>query len=239
VAALAVVLAINLGLAFATNVDTEVTEADEVTFTTILNLERPTARLEYEAELALISRVQRLVLAKAPDGEGVPEYQRREPADLFRFGSGSCYDRSRTFDKLFAWLGFETRHVFLVFSEDPVTSERTPVWRSLVTSRSPSHAVTEVKTKAGWLVVDSNSAWISLNVRQEPVPAEDIGRRLHEFADVPAYFRTPHVAIRGLYSRRGQLYPPFIPYPDVNWRDFWSGAAGYLTTTSPVPRQAS
>jgi hypothetical protein len=187
-------------------------------------LEPPGRPLRYEQEVALIARVQRLVLAKAPLGPGIPDNHPREPEDLFEAGAGLCYDRARTFDKVFDWLGFETRHVFVLYGMDPATGERIPYWRALIIGGSPSHAVTEVRTKRGWLVVDSNSAWISLNAWGEPVDADRIPVRAREFRAIPEYLRSPYLAIRGLYSRRGHLYAPYLPYPDVNWRDLWGWA---------------
>ena len=32
-------------------------------------------------------------------------------------------------------------------------------------------------------------------------------------------FTVPFTFVFGLYSRHGQYFPPFMPFPDVNWRD--------------------
>lgn len=217
------VTALNVALASVTNVPTRVTASDAATFRTVLGLQ-PGRLLAYEQEIALIARVQRLVLSKAPLGTAIPDRHPREPEDLFRAGAGLCYDRARTFDKVFAWLGFETRHVFILYPVHPITAKRIPYWRALIMEGSPSHSVTEVRTKRGWLVVDSNSAWISVTARGEPVDADRIPTRAREFRQVPEYFSTPYLAIRGLYSRRGHLYPPYLPYPDLNWEDLWEWA---------------
>ena len=86
----------------------------------------------------------------------------------------------------------------------------------------PSHAVTEVKTSRGWMLVDSNVEWIALTRMNEPVNADDVGKHAIEFNDLPIAYKQPYWAIRGLYSRRGQLYPPYNYIPDVNWPDFLS-----------------
>ena len=63
-----------------------------------------------------------------------------------------------------------------------------------------SHAVSDVLTVDGWVRVDSNEAWVSVD---GPPPS-------------PIY---DGVTIVGLYSQHGRFYPPFTPIPDVNWRE--------------------
>jgi len=82
--------------------------------------------------------------------------------------------------------------------------------------------VTEVKTSRGWLVVDSNLPWISVAVDGSPVDADHIHFQVDLFKSLPEYWNRPYWAIRGLYSRRGQFYRPYIPYPQLNWYDFIS-----------------
>jgi hypothetical protein len=217
---------INLLLGFITNVPTDVTKSDVFVFSSILNIKKPDAPLTYEQELALIQTVQKLVLKEAPVGKPIPEYADREPKDLLKNKSGLCYDRSRTYDKLYSWIGFEVRHIYILYPEHPETKDRLPFWRAFFTSGTVSHAVTEIKTSRGWLLVDSNSAWIGVTREGEPVSADHLHARAKEFATIPNYFDRDYWAIRGLYSRRGQFYRPFIPYPQLNWVDFWSWALG-------------
>lgn len=71
------------------------------------------------------------------------------------------------------------------------------------------------------MLVDSNNTWISVNKSGEPVSADELWRNPEQFDAMPAYFKEPYLAIRGMYSRRGQFYRPYIPYPELNWEDFW------------------
>ena len=208
-------LATFLGLAFYTNVPTEVT-AEDVRVFTELGLTKPATQPSFAQEIALIRQVQGIVFKKAPLGEGIPEYEAREPADLMRFGQGLCFDRSRTFDKAFGYLGFESRHVYLLYREDK------SFIKALLHYGQSSHAVTEVKTSKGWMFVDSNTPWIALNRSNEPVNADDVWRRYAEFDRAPSYLKPAWWAIRGMYSRKGQFYEPFLPFPfpELNWRDF-------------------
>jgi hypothetical protein len=217
---------INMCLGLVTNVPTHVTTSDAAIFRTALNLVRSVQPMSYEQEIALIQSVQGIVLTQAPVGKPIPEYADREPEDLLMNKSGLCYDRSRTYDKLYSWLGFEVRHIYILYPEHPETKDRLPFWRAFFTSGTVSHAVTEIKTSRGWLLVDSNSAWIGVTREGEPVSADHLHARAKEFATIPNYFDRDYWAIRGLYSRRGQFYRPFIPYPQLNWVDFWSWALG-------------
>ncbi len=91
-------LAVFSALAFYTNVSTKLTAADVAVFTAI-GLRKPGASLSFEQQIALIRQVQAEIFARAPMGDGIPEYEAREPADLIRHGKGLCFDRSRTLDK--------------------------------------------------------------------------------------------------------------------------------------------
>jgi hypothetical protein len=124
-----------------------------------------------------------------------------------------CYDRSRSIDKALKFLGFQTRHLYLLYSEGKAFLP------ALLTYRQPSHAVTEVKTSRGWILVDSNSAWISLAKNGMPIPADQLWQRSGEFSTIPDYFKKPFWTIHGLYSRKGLFYRPYLPIPEINWCD--------------------
>lgn len=219
-------LIVNIVLAVFTNVPTHVTNTDEEVFRSILSVNKPESTLSFEQEIELIKAVQMLVLNRAPYGAPIPDYADREPADLLKNKMGLCFDRSRTFDKIFSWLGFSVRHVYILYPEHPVTGNPLPYWWAFFVKGTQSHAVTEVKTKHGWLVVDSNSAWVSVTKDGAAVSSDRLQERANQFHYIPPYFNRPYASIRGLYSRRGQLYRPYIPYPQLNWVDFFSWVLG-------------
>ncbi len=208
----AAMVAMFVGLAAISNVSTSITEEDKQVFAKMGFAATPRPAT-YEKEIALILAVQAKVFQLAPLGEGIPKFVDREPADLMRTGHGLCYDRSRTFDKLYSYLGFETRHVFILFKEG---RDFLP---ALLRQGQSSHAVTEVKTSRGWLVVDSNATWIATANDGRPLDADHLQAHLAELKNPPGYLLNPYWVIRGLYSRNGQMYSPFIPFPDVNWSD--------------------
>lgn len=222
-----IIISVNITLALITNVPTHISKEDDAVFRSILKLEKPTKPLSFDEQIALISTLQKHVLDDVPVGKPIPEQHEREPADLYSHRSGLCYDRSRTYDKLFSWFGFESRHVYLLYPEHPVSRKPLYFWQALITNGTNSHAVTEVRTPKGWLVVDSNSPWISVTRDGTPIDADGILAHAQEFETIPGYFNRPYWAIRGLYSRRGQFYRPYIPYPELNWHDFWSWVLGF------------
>ena len=197
------------------NVSNKLSDEDKTLFNDLGYL-KISRTLSFEEEISLINDVQDDIFKRAPLGEGIPAGQPREPADLIRAKHGLCYDRSRTFDKLFNNLGFETRHVYILYKENQ------PFYLAIFKYGQLSHAVTEVKTTKGWIMVDSNSPWIALTMKGEPVNADDVWKRFSEFDHAPAYLNKPWWALRGVYSRKGQFYGGFFPFPEVNMPDFFS-----------------
>ena len=202
-------------LAAYTNVPTAVTESDAAVFAA-MGFQKPQQSLTFEQEVALIRQVQKEVFQRAPLGDGIPDYEPREPADLMRFGQGLCFDRSRTFDKTSSYLGLPSRHVYLLYRENR------SFLNALFHYGQSSHAVTEVKTSKGWMFVDSNTEWIALTRSGEPVGADDVWKRYAEFDKAPPYLSSPWWAIRGMYSRKGQFYGAGLPFPELNWPHFVS-----------------
>ena len=206
-------------LAVLTNVPTRIERQDEIAIKAILGVDKPPEIQSFDDEIRTIRWAQAQVMRVAPGMEPIPDYTEREPMDLLKAQSGLCYDRSRTLDKIYKWLGFESRHVYILFADKDVN---TSPWQFVryALSRSSSHAVTEVKTSRGWILVGSNTSWISLNQQGQPVPAGQVHDRRSEFLNPPDYVNMPLWAIRGMYSRKGQLYRPFIFFPEFNWPDF-------------------
>lgn len=223
---LGVLIFVNVALAVITNVKTNVTAEDARVFQRSLGLQRPAKDLSFDEQIKLIKYYQFVLAKTVPFGKPIPDYQSREPMDLLNAGTGLCYDRSRSLDKMFRWAGFESRHVYIIYLEHPVTGEKISVLRALLTRGSASHAVTEVKTKKGWLTVDSILNWVSLTRNGDPVEAGEVRARQNEIDNVPSYFKKDYFAIPGMYSRRGQLYRPYILYPEFHWPDFLSWLVG-------------
>jgi hypothetical protein len=207
-----------IGLAAYTNVSTHVSKEDALVFSGLGFIFGQGVDASFDDQVFLIRKIQSKVFEYAPFGEGIPVYNSREPADLMRHGKGLCYDRSRTFDKAFRYVGLESRQVYLLYKNN------LPFWQALFKYGQPSHAITEVKTSKGWMFVDSNIQWVAITSQGEPVNADDVWRRFSEFENPPAYLKDPWWAIRGMYSRKGQLYGGGIPFPELSWPDFMTWA---------------
>jgi hypothetical protein len=211
----ALLLIILSSLIYLKNVNVNLTEDDIKTFES-MGFSKPTQNLTFEQEISLIRQGQEKIFKLAPFGKAIPDYQPREITDLLDYGSGLCYDRSRSLDQLFSYLGFESRHVFVLFKEDR------PFFSAIFRKQQGSHAVTEVKTSRGWMYVDSNSPWIAIIQSGEVVNADDVWKRFDEFDNPPPYLNQPWWAIRGLYTRGGRKYPPYIPFPEMSWLIFFN-----------------
>lgn len=145
--------------------------------------------------------------------------QEREFPDLARLKYGLCYDRSRAIEVILRMKGFETRHAS-IYS----LLEQTTALEALATPGTESHAVTEVKTSRGWMLVDSNQRWLGLSKNGRPLALSDLRQTLETKPTnvgrpMPTIYRGPFTWVYGLYSRHGQFYPPYTPVPDVNWSE--------------------
>jgi hypothetical protein len=217
---LGMALAILLGVLWFHGVENSVTDEDRsyISFYTA-NLLPASPESSYEDELRFIQGVQDAVLSVAPVNKGLDRGAEREPKDLYLARKGLCFDRSRVIEKILREYGFRTRHIFLysVRERGALTAFFTP--------GVLSHAITEVQTERGWLVVDSNDRWVSLDRSGSPRGMLDIQKAVQgesvidwESQPPPIYSDiAPTVFVYGLYSRHGEFYPPYNFIPDVNY----------------------
>ncbi|HSK40999.1 MAG TPA: hypothetical protein VK943_14620, partial [Arenibaculum sp.] len=164
------------GVFVSNNVPVDPTNEDRAAALSILPSEnRPSmnkAERGFDKEVALIRKVQDAVLSVAPDDKGIELGRPREVGDLLGLGYGLCYDRSRAIEKILKMYGMATRHA-AIYS----TAETGSALVSLMTPQVPSHAVSEVLTSRGWMVVDSNSRWIGLTSDGTPVALDELSKR--------------------------------------------------------------
>jgi arylamine N-acetyltransferase len=166
-----------------------------------------------------IISVQHAVLDVAPRNEGLPFGQQREPKELYEAKTGLCFDRSRVIEKILRYSGFHTRHVFML-----TKLETGSAIKAIMTVGATSHAVTEVLTKNGWLVVDSNARWVSTDAEGRPISIEQLQSSVEHSVPIRWGQEPPFIVyakrfafIYGLYSRHGYFYPPYNVVPDVNY----------------------
>jgi len=179
----------------------------------------------YRDELTFIVSVQNSVLNIAPRNDGLPFGQKREPKELYAAKTGLCFDRSRVIEKILRYSGFETRHVS-IYSKEKTGS----TIKSLITPGVSSHAVTEVLTKNGWLIVDSNEPWVSTDTNIRPVSIENIQLSIENSVHIKwgkepnNIYLKPFTFVFGLYSRHGHFYPPYNFVPDINYGEIIQNA---------------
>lgn len=185
-------------------------------------------RGDFEREIKFIAAIQSAVIAKTPDGAGLPQNVLREPRQVFNASTAMCFDRSRTLEKIFRHAGYKVRHAALH------SAAQSGSWvPAVLRQEARSHAVTEVLTLRGWLVVDSNEPWLALDRDRNPWSMKKIRRQLRDGqapiwlspTSSPFYNQTVSV-VYGLYSRHGRFYPPFNAVPDVNYRELLHNALG-------------
>ncbi len=208
------------------NVDRTLTDEDRYYIRLYLpNVPEGIARnLSYDDQVKLIEQAQEAVHSRTTGWAGIPEGQAREPKQLYLGRTGMCYDRSRVLEKMFTYLGFTNRHLAL-FQRQPYEHSYT----TILLKHVPSHAISEVKTKKGWLMVDSNDLWTSLDANHQPISMPDFqarykrGEKIYWAAELPVttkgFYNSRCIALYGLYSRHGRFYPPYTSgIPDYRVR---------------------
>ncbi|GAB4337661.1 MAG: hypothetical protein Kow0037_20670 [Calditrichia bacterium] len=203
-------------------VDNSLTEEDIIYLKKIVDLPKVNSdTLSYEEQIELISHIQNAVLEVAPINKGIELNRKREPKDLLQAGHGLCFDRSRVIEKILKYYGFKTRHIFM-YARQGASCFLQPLLQPGI----PSHALTEVLTKNGWLIVDSNHKWLSITKDNKPISVNQFskaflnGRSINWKTVLPnEVYREPFYYIYGLYSRHGKFYPPFNAIPDINYSE--------------------
>ncbi|MBL0191327.1 MAG: hypothetical protein IPQ18_08280 [Saprospiraceae bacterium] len=169
--------------------------------------------------------MQDSVIHYYPVGNGIPLGQPREPKDLYEYNQGLCFDRSRLFEKICKSQGFETRHIFLLLDERNQKSLMAFFRKDSVST----HAVSEVKTQKGWLVICSNYPWLAITNQNSPLSIKEIvsNNRIgtvpkdvyKTVSPIPMWYDPNTRYIYGLYSRHGRFYATFNFFPDFNFRE--------------------
>jgi len=165
----------------------------------------------FKHQIETIKRVQSSVFSMVEfSEEGVPIGAERRVSVIINAGKGLCYDRSWLIEKILNANGFRTRHVFVLENLND------SFLLSITSLNARSHAVTEVETVKGWLIVDSIDNWISLDDSENPVDFSELSKKIKTIERVPKFLKTPNFYIYGLYSRSGMMFRPFLPVPDIN-----------------------
>lgn len=202
-----------VAMAFYTEVDNSVTSEDKEALTKLGRLENTSHLNNVEKAAVLIDQMKILIR----QDYAIPKRNPREPSDLLRFRTGRGKDWARTAYKLFRLHNIPVRQISLYQMENGFFEWLKP--------GLPSMAALEIQHDGTWIFVEPLSGWMSIKKNGEYGSTADLndqdiqwkdalGQRLHQFRKKP--FRK----VYGLYSRHGQFYPPYLPFPDFNWQQF-------------------
>ncbi len=158
--------------------------------------------------------------------EQIPFGEPREPKNYYEQQRGFCFDRARVIEKALTIAGFETRHVAIFINEDRSKTSILDLRKKVL----PSHAVTEVKTKAGWMYVGSNKCFISADSFNKTYSLEELrdksfsnmNWKFNEEVIDNSFVNANAFYLYGLYSRNGMMFPPYIAVPEININEFIS-----------------
>jgi hypothetical protein len=217
-------------------VDNTVTAEDRIYIEKYLDGISPgTTSTDFQQTLDYVAEVQRRVILTTPDGAGIPYNQSREPRYVYLAKTAMCFDRSRAIEKILRYSGFQVRHVAMHLPASaalPLPAVSHP--------GSRSHAVSEVMTARGWMLVDSNTPWLAIDRDGKVYSARDIQHAIEHGENISwasatdsPFFTQKASVVYGLYSRHGKFYPPYNFIPDINYHEFMHNF-GFLVAREPL-----
>lgn len=205
------------------NVSKKITSEDKIQIESLLNFQNEDVSKindNFENQITFIKKIQSIVIDSiSPSQTGIPLGRNREPINVIQYGQGQCFDRSRLIEKILIHYGFKIRHLSIYKME-----ESTKLLKTLLSTGTPSHATVEVKTLKGWMIVDSNTKWLSLDKNSLPMNFKNLNPdKFHQQPDVILlpFYSNNSLGIYGLYSRHGHFYPPYNRIPDFNFRELF------------------
>ncbi len=213
-----VILASLVLVAFAFNGYPTVTNTDRAYIDSFLTEWKIPADLDsihtsFDTEVAFVSRVQDSIV-KNFSGAFHPQEMVGYVDFYFRNRAGVCYDKAILLEKIFTSYGFSIRHMYLYYREDSISINKSDFFKKGLAS----HAMLEVKTKKGWMVVATNGNWLGIDSQDNPLTIHDLRDQLKASTiklKKPNYYgsyffeplRIPSnfLIIYGIYSRHGQF----------------------------------
>jgi hypothetical protein len=189
---------------------------------------------DFENEIAFIRQLQESAVRSIQQVE-IPHQYFGNLKFYYTNRKGFCYDRAVMMEKFFLYYGFPFRHLYLFY--DP--SGNYPSAANFFKRNTPSHALLEVKTKKGWMVIGTNANWIGLSSNNEVIDIKEFKKQAG--ANKLALKYNPSIGesfwegkgnkfrfIYGIYSRHGDFFnsmqdtgkasllPSFHILPDYN-----------------------
>ena len=142
-------------------------------------------------------------------------------ADYAARGYGCCYDRATLIEQTLRHYEFDVRRVAIYERQSFPLKYLVPGIRS--------HALSEVKSSRGWMLVESLDPLLGIDgdselytigalregLKEGTLNAESFGVEISG-----NFFDGDFVWVYGLYSRHGYFFEPHLPVPEVEWRAF-------------------
>jgi hypothetical protein len=119
---------------------------------------------------------------------------------------------------IFKYYGFIVHHYYVGFNDSKISV--------LFGKKTISHTFISIEIDGEELYIDSNQYFLSLDKDDALIKSFFTKIRLNEFNDKAlwwtSYFKDykSSLILRGLYSRNGNFFKPFLPIPDINFSDF-------------------
>jgi hypothetical protein len=222
-----------IALIYTHNVSKEITTADAEYINKILQqsgIETASLQKTYQSfsdEVKAIRAIQNSAFITAPKVDLIPLRSPREPKNLYQTDAAYCGDRARYIDKALRHIGFDVRYASLYLNTDNRNFLSTILTKSSLNDVD-SHALVEVKTSKGWLIVDTRRRWISLTTAQQPISLATLRDKplsyfewSNNLEDGWPLLDKHYYIIYELYSRHGLFYAPYTKYiPDIHWAGF-------------------
>jgi hypothetical protein len=208
-------LAITLSCAYfllAGSVSKEITVSDKAAIEKLMVKNECSEIPDFEAEIACIKSIQRSIKELVPHTKCALPGTPIEPEQFIIRQHGCCYDRARFAEKALNYYGFETRHVAMY------EQGRYGIF-SLLAPGTNSHATSEVKTRKGWMGVDSNHPFLLITTNGTPQTYKSYKDYKDQLAYrmIPAeFYNRQLIVVYGLYSRHGKFHGINLPGPEFN-----------------------
>jgi len=166
----------------------------------------------FEKEIEFISRIQDSVINQIRH-EKIPYDSANFIKYYYEKRKGFCYNRSILMEKIFDLYKFQFRHAYVYYYNSTAVSSLDILRRGI-----SSHAILELKTKKGWMIVGSKSNWLgmqedgsvmSLSVLKKKLMQGQLKLNKTPTISHPFYFEVESASkykfIYGLYSRHGRF----------------------------------
>lgn len=211
-----------LVLGYLHNVPKKISHEDELALEHIFKTSNVVGdALSFEEQIEYIDLLVNELHRKFPLFSPIEYNAKREPKDLLANGSGLCYDYSRSIEKQLMLNGFKTRHV-------AVFRSKKNFWTTITSKGVLSHSLSEVKTKKGWMIIDSNDSFYAQDILGEVYSYKSLkdleqapNWKLPIHPELAPFYKPGIEYVYGLYSRHGRFYPPYNFIPDYNFSELF------------------